>query len=257
MLSFIILILIIYFLFHGGLEPKIKKEDSGNNKGEPLTDLPSPTISEIIKLPGVSINYKFYHELRGRERHNFPSVSLNGVLHYDGYRKSVKRYSGWQQLAAEHALVLATNMTRTEEIAEKDYDINGQKIYVYRGATMEIPMGDDFMKSEGIGLAKEYSVPIEEVEYMLASTVFKIEDAQTKERYSIQMRDHIYEYLDLIDVFTSFSSGETQGSYFEKMIMTPKAAKAIKLFTQQSLSIESNRNEIVMLTHAVVEKIEV
>lgn len=252
--TLVFMLAVLYLLFGGKkyIKPFIEshfKNTATASEKEALTDQPSPSISTIRNLPGVTINYDFYND-KGILHRPAVSISTRGVLHYNGKIKWVRGCSGWQQLAAFHALEEAAASFNRVPGYEWTEDINGNKFQTF-GDDMMVPAGDDYMNQNGIGLAARFSVPVEEVEYMLASTVFKVTDTETNERYSIQLCDHIYEYLEVINAPHAF---DTCGSSVANMFMDTMTAKAIKLFTKESLAIKSNRDEITTLTHAIVQK---
>lgn len=148
------------------------------------------------------------------------------------HMKSVTSLNSWQQLAVDHML---KSMNYSDALA-----------YIEN-------------KSDLLGYAKLYPVPIEKLEQVIASTEFKVTDARTGQRMLIKFRSDIPSYLRWLGFPDMFSAGSHNHKTFgtgENTIMKESVVDTVLQMTIQQLSIEGNRQEVVSLTNAVVTPIE-
>lgn len=160
-------------------------------------------------------------------------VDAAGYARVDNtHMKSVSSLNSWQQLTVDHML---KSMNYSEALA-----------YVEN-------------KSDLLGYAKLYPVPIEKLEQVIASTEFKVTDARTGQRMLIKFRSNISSYLRWLGFPDMFSAGAHNHKTFgtgENTIMKESVVDTVLQMTIQQLSIEGNRREVVALTNAVVTPIE-
>lgn len=160
-------------------------------------------------------------------------VDASGYARADNtHMKSVSSLNSWQQLAVDHMLK-SMNYSEALEYVEN--------------------------KSDLLGCAKLYPVPIEKLEQVIASTEFKVTDARTGQRMLIKFRSNIASYLRWLGFPDMFSAGAHNHKTFgtgENTIMKESVVDTVLQMTIQQLSIEGNRREVVALTNAVVTPIE-
>lgn len=148
------------------------------------------------------------------------------------HMKSISSLNSWQQLTVDHML---KSMNYSDALA-----------YVEN-------------KSDLLGYAKLYPVPIEKLEQVIASTEFKVTDARTGQRMLIKLQSHIPAYLHWLGFPDMFNAGSHNHKTFgagENTIMKESVVDTVLQMTIQQLSIEGNRQEVAALTNAVVTPIE-